>query len=49
MCDVCVCLSIMNDLMVALSGGPPPIRLVDGTSSYEGRVEIFVEVMMMLM
>jgi deleted-in-malignant-brain-tumors protein 1 len=27
----------------SLSGGPPPIRLVDGTSSYEGRVEIFVE------
>ena len=40
----CTCILICFSLIIALPNGPPPIRLVGGSTSHEGRVEIFIEV-----
>ena len=40
----CTCILICFLHFIALPNGPPPIRLVGGSTSHEGRVEIFIEV-----
>ena len=39
-----VSMSVFVSFMTELLNGPPPIRLVDGTTSHDGRVEIYIQV-----
>ena len=39
--------SITCFIIIELTNGPPPIRLIDGETSHEGRVEIYIQVHIM--
>ena len=36
--------SITCFIIIELTNGPPPIRLIDGETSHDGRVEIYIQV-----